>query len=198
MITAAGHDRRRAEILCGALDVFIKEGFADTTFQKISDRCGITRTTLYVYFRNKKEIFSYSIKQLLAKAEGDILLARQRTDGGSIEKITVVLADIFRQLEENRRLLHVVLDYILYFSRSGLDASACVRRRTVRLRHILSSLVIPGIKSGEIKNMEAKAAGNFLYGFIEAAIFRLAVLRQESVGELKETAVAAVRALGQK
>jgi hypothetical protein len=60
------HDKRREEILDKALDVFVEEGYKDTTFQKIAERCGITRTILYLYFSNKKEIFSASIKRLMA------------------------------------------------------------------------------------------------------------------------------------
>ena len=56
------HDKRKQEILEKALDVFINEGYEDVTFQKIADRCGITRTTLYIYFNNKREIFLWSIK----------------------------------------------------------------------------------------------------------------------------------------
>ena len=52
------HEKRRWEILEKALDVFMEEGFEDVTFQKIADRCGITRTTLYIYFKNKREIFN--------------------------------------------------------------------------------------------------------------------------------------------
>ena len=42
------HDKRKREILDKALDVFIEEGYEDATFQKIADKCGITRTTLYI------------------------------------------------------------------------------------------------------------------------------------------------------
>ena len=63
------HDKRRQEILQNALEVFIDEGYEDVTFQKIADRCGITRTTLYIYFKNKREIFTWSIKQLTAGIE---------------------------------------------------------------------------------------------------------------------------------
>ena len=52
MATIVEHDKRRQEILQRALDVFIDEGYEDVTFQKIADRCGITRTTLYIYFKN--------------------------------------------------------------------------------------------------------------------------------------------------
>ena len=51
------HDKRKHEILEKALDVFIEEGYEDVTFQKIADRCGITRTTLYIYFKNKRRTY---------------------------------------------------------------------------------------------------------------------------------------------
>ena len=59
------HEKRRKQILRKALSVFMEEGFEDTTFQKIADRCKITRTTLYLYFRNRQEIFNFSIKQFM-------------------------------------------------------------------------------------------------------------------------------------
>ena len=40
------HEKRKKVILKKALDVIIDEGYEDATFQKIADRCGITRTTL--------------------------------------------------------------------------------------------------------------------------------------------------------
>ncbi|HNY23048.1 MAG TPA: helix-turn-helix domain-containing protein, partial [Treponemataceae bacterium] len=64
MAIVVEHEKRRYEILEKALDIFIEEGYEDATFQKIADRCGITRTTLYLYFKNKREIFTWSIKQL--------------------------------------------------------------------------------------------------------------------------------------
>ena len=67
------HDKRKHTILDKALDVFVDEGYEDATFQKIADRCGITRTTLYLYFRNKREIFISSIRQLTTNIELSLL-----------------------------------------------------------------------------------------------------------------------------
>jgi AcrR family transcriptional regulator len=187
------HEKRRKEILEKALDVFIPEGYVDATFQKIADKCRITRTTLYLYFKNKKDIFNYSIKQLLTKLEEDIRLIRSDDSLDSVEKIIEVIMIIFRNIEENRRLLSVILDYLLHLSKSSDDPGKLVRRRTLRLRHILSTLVIEGIKTGRIKPVNVKTADDYLYSFIEMAIFRLTVLRQETVGDLRETAVFAVR-----
>jgi AcrR family transcriptional regulator len=189
------HEKRRLEILKKALDVFIDSGFESVTFQKIADHCGITRTTLYLYFKNKKEIFNYSIKLMLAKFEEDLRQIVSDMSLGYVEKITNVMLDVFKKLEENRRLLSVILDYLLHLSKNNIDPEQRVRRRTLRLRRILASLVIEGVKSGELKPVNVKTADEYLYSFIESAIFRLVVLQQKNTGDMRKTAAFAVRQL---
>jgi len=189
------HEKRRKKILEKALHVFVDEGFEDTTFQKIADYCGITRTTLYTYFKNKKEIFNYSIKQLLAKAEEGIQHIRRDTSLNSVERLTKVLLNIFGLLEENRRLLSVLLDYLLYLSKSNIDPDQRVRRRTLKLRHILVTIMIEGIKAGEFRALNMKSANDLLYPLVEAAIFRLVILKRKTVGDLRKTAALAVKQL---
>ena len=189
------HEKRRREILEKALDVFMDEGFEDATFQKIADRCGITRTTLYIYFKNKREIFNWSIKQLTVIVEGDLQSIRADESLDAAEKLSRVLGTIIERLEENRRLLSVVLNYLLHLSKSGSDPDYRVRKRTIRLRHILATIVIEGIRSGELPPVNVRVADDLLYGLIEAAIFRLVVLGRPSVAELKHAAELAVQRL---
>jgi len=192
------HEKRRREILRKALDVFVDEGFEDATFQKIADRCGITRTTLYTYFKNKKEIFNYSIKQLLSTVEADITKVRVGTHLHAVDKIIRVISRIIELLEKNRLLLSVILDYLIHISRNNADPNYRVRRRTLKLRHILATMVIDGIKAGEIVAMNVKAADDMLYSLFESAIFRLAVLKQETVADLKITAALTVRLMAKR
>jgi AcrR family transcriptional regulator len=189
------HEKRRREILEKALDVFVDEGFEDATFQKIAGRCGITRTTLYIYFRNKKEIFNYSIKQLLANVENRIQQIIKDTSLGSVDRITAVILDIIGQLEENRRLLSVILDYLLLLSKNGHDPEDRVRRRVIKVRHILASMVIAGIRAGELAPVNIRAADDLLYSIFEAAIFRLVVLKRDTAGELRQAAALTVKRL---
>jgi AcrR family transcriptional regulator len=189
------HEKRRREILEKALDVFMDEGFEDATFQKIADRCGITRTTLYIYFKNKKEIFNYSIKQLLTNVETRIQKIRADVSLGSADKIRAVLLDIIGQLEENRRLLLVILDYLLYLSKSDSNPETRVRRRTLKLRHILATMVIEGVRAGELTPVNVRTADDLLYGLLETAIFRLVVLKRNTVEELKQVVELAVKGL---
>ena len=190
------HEKRRREILEKALDVFMDEGYEDVTFQKIADRCRITRTTLYIYFKNKREIFNFSIKQLLQGIENDITSIKKERQMSYSERLIRVMTIILEGLEQNRRLLSVVLDYLIYASKGDYDPGYRVRRRTVRLRHIMSTLIIEGIKAGEfIKSLNIKDANELLYGFIETAALRLTILRNSSVAEIKGALNLAVRSL---
>jgi AcrR family transcriptional regulator len=189
------HEKRRREILERALDVFVDEGFENVTIQKIAVRCGITRTTLYIYFKNKKEIFNYSIKHLLNEVEAVILEEKKNDALNSVDKIIRVLSVIIDTLEENRRLLTVILDYFRHLSKGDSDPDIRVRRRTVRLRHILATMMIDGIRRGEIAPMNVRTVDDLLYSFLEAAIFRLVVLKRDSARELKQVIELAVRRL---
>ena len=187
------HEKRRREILEKTLDVFMDEGFEDATFQKIADRCGITRTTLYIYFKNKREIFNYSLKQLLQGLENDINEIREKESHSRMEKLIAVMTIIIKTLEKNKRLLVVVLNYLSYLTKGDHDPDYRVRRRTVRLRHILNALMIEGIRAGEFRKINLKEANEALFGFLEAAVFRLSILNRSSVDELKQAMAMTIR-----
>jgi AcrR family transcriptional regulator len=188
------HDKRRREILGKALDVFIDEGFEDVTFQKIADRCGITRTTLYIYFKNKKDIFNFSIKQLLQDLENDITRIREEKLTHT-ETLTKVMMVIIERLEQNCGLLSVIFSYLFYIAKGDYDPDKRVRRRTVRLRHILATMLIEGIKAGEFAKVNVKDANELFYSFLESAVFRMVALKRNNVGELKGAIILAVKQL---
>jgi AcrR family transcriptional regulator len=192
------HDERRQEILERSLDVFVEEGFEDTTFQKIADRCGITRTTLYVYFKNKREIFNFSLKQLLGQVESDLTEVSTRYDIKAAVKLKMIMAIVIERLEENRKLLSVVLNYLLHLAKSGNNPDYRVRKRTIRLRHILATVIINGIRAGELPEMDIRAADDLFYSLIEAAIFRLVVLGKSSARDLIVAAELAIDKLETK
>ncbi len=181
------HEKRKREILDKALDIFMEEGYEDVTFQKIADRCGITRTTLYIYFKNKREIFLWSIKQLTEEIESSLLAIAQADNIPVKERLHKILYTILDTCAENRRLFTVTLTYLLQLKKTGKDPAVRVRRRILRLRHLLSTVIIEGINTGEFKPVNVHNTNELLYSIIESAIFRLAVLDQQDISELRTT-----------
>ena len=109
MAIVVEHDKRKQEILQKSLDVFIEEGYEDATFQKIADRCGITRTTLYIYFKNKHEIFLGSIKELLAALEAALKKIMADSNLNAEATLRAVLSTLADSIEYNKKLFSVRL-----------------------------------------------------------------------------------------
>jgi len=184
MAIVVEHDKRKKEILEKSLDIFVEEGYEDVTFQKIADRCGITRTTLYIYFKNKREIFLWSIKQLTGKLETSLQEIMANADLTCSECLRQIFLRILDECVSNHKLFNVILDYLLQLQKSGKDPGERVRRRVVRLRHLLSQVIITGIDKGEFKNVSVKAVNEMFYSLFEASIFRLAILNKDKLEEL--------------
>ena len=184
MATIVEHEKRKHEILQKALDVFMEEGYEDVTFQKIADRCGITRTTLYIYFKNKREIFIWSIKQLTAGIEVQLMEFIQNKELNASDCLRKMMFLVLDECRENHKLFNVVLSYLLTLQKSGINPAERVRRRVIRLRHLISLLIIRGNNSNEFNNVNIKDSNELLYGLIESAIFRIAVLGQSSIDEV--------------
>ena len=49
-------EERPRQILGAALDVFAEKGFARATMDEIAEAAGITKGTIYLYFKSKKDL----------------------------------------------------------------------------------------------------------------------------------------------
>ena len=182
------HEKRKEEILEKAFDLFVEEGYEDVTFQKIADRCGITRTTLYIYFKNKREIFRWSIKQLLSSIEVRIVSIARDEGIGAAESLEKTLDIILDECEKNARLFKVLLPYLLQMQKSGGDVKKVVERRIVKLQHFINVILIRGRDKGEfcgalsIKDMYA-----MILSVVESAVFRLAVIGETELDSSRGT-----------
>lgn len=193
------HDKRRNEILEKALQVFVEEGYTDTTYQKIADRCGITRTILYIYFKNKREIFIYSIKRFTESLETELKSIIAKTTYTNTQKLKAVTQMIIDTCEANVKLLQIIMDYLQHLSKAGINTAERVRRRIIRLRHLLAGIIIAGQKSGEFNaNIQVKSAIDFFYVIIESIVVRTALLQAHDLDEIKNLSNTFITMLCQK
>lgn len=187
MAIVVEHDKRKHEILEKSLELFTREGYDDVTFQKIADACGITRTTLYIYFKNKKEIFVWSIKQLTGELESKLMEILEDKNLASEDRLRRIMHWIIDLCDQNRPLFNVLLIYLINLQKTGVSAEDRVNRRIIRIRHLLSMIIIEGQKRGEFQKMPVKIVNNMLYSLVESAIFEIAVMNKKDVSEVKES-----------
>jgi len=87
----------------------------------------------------------------------------------------------------NRPLFNVLLIYLINLQKTGVSAEERVNRRVIRIKHLLSMIIIEGQKRGEFKKMPVKTVNNMLYSLVESAIFEIAVLNKKDVSEVKDS-----------
>lgn len=192
MAIVVEHDKRKADILEKSLELFCKEGFEDVTFQKIADACGITRTTLYLYFKNKREIFVWSIKQLTSGVEKELIEILKDKNLSSAESLKKMMSCVVSLCAENRQFFRVLLFYLTNLQKSGVDPEERINRRIIRAKHLLSMIIIRGQKSGEFKPYPVKQINEMFINLLYSVIFEIAVLNKKDVSDVMESVELAV------
>ena len=188
MAIVVEHDKRKYEILEKSLQIFAEEGYEAVTFQKIADRCEITRTTLYIYFNNKRDIFLGCIKQLLQGLEKSLNVILQDKSLSAEEALRQTMTTTIDSCKNNISLFSVLLEYLIQLKKSGKDPKKAFRRRLIRHRHILSQLIIRGIKDGSFKpDLNVHTANELLFSIVESSIYRIAALDENELSDTKKT-----------
>ena len=187
MAIVVEHEKRKREILEKSFQLFIEDGYEDVTYQKIADKLGITRTTLYIYFKNKREIFLWSIKQLTNDVEQELIGIIKNNQIDSIECLKRIFLCIIDIAESNRAFFRVLKMYLMQLEKSGVDINDRVTRRVIRIQHLMNMVLIRGQKKDEIKNLPIKEINSLLYCLLETSIFRLGILNQENLDEMRGT-----------
>ena len=68
-------DRKRAEIIEIAQDLFFREGYAGTSMSQIAAAVGGSKTTLYNYFQSKEELLLAVVRDVVEMSPADYDLA---------------------------------------------------------------------------------------------------------------------------
>lgn len=181
------HHERRDVILTKSLQLFEEQGYHGVTYQKIADRCGLSRTTLYKYFQEKREIFDEAILRVTVQMDADYRIILQQ--GGPVsEQLIRMMEQTFDRLLEQRLLLNVILDYLIHLKRSGKPTIRRITKHTYKVRRLFFRLLLHGVETGELRPMEIRSAANALYGMFEAYIFQMTVTDRLNPDQSKASA----------
>jgi TetR/AcrR family transcriptional regulator len=179
------HEKRKMTILRKAMDVFYAEGYANTTFQKISDRCGISRPILYLYFPNKKTIFRGCILVILHEIENRFRKTMADDSLNTTQKLVALSNILVDRFMEERGLFNVLLEYFYILRSKGDTPRTRVLHMTAGARKVYTALIREGIRKGDLKNCNPNQIYQAIFSLFEAATLRLAILGEDNVEDIK-------------
>lgn len=97
-------DRRRALILEAAIAVFMEEGYAGASMDRVVQRAGGSKATLYRYFPSKADLFAAIIETLVAQMTAPIDHRAVSASGGLATTLTAFARTYLDVLLEPRSL----------------------------------------------------------------------------------------------
>ena len=102
---------RREQILYHASLLFGQKGYHATSISDIIEAAGIARGTFYLYFKNKRSIFSEILDELVVQIQRCIRKIELSDDAPPVEEqIVANVTGVVELLTTNRALLSILLE----------------------------------------------------------------------------------------
>ena len=145
-------DERAPEILEAALASFAEKGFAGTRMDDIAARAGITKGTIYLYFKSKEELFKALARQSIGERILAITQQLEGADGSAAEQLRFVLTTLGHFASTSDR---VVLPRVLLAEAGNFPELAEFWRKEIidRGLGLFTMIVKRGIARGEFRKV---------------------------------------------
>lgn len=180
---SVNHRERKREIKAISLGLFARLGYDAVNFAMIAKASGISRTLLYAYFKDKRQIFNEAIDEatgVVGTRYREIVKSRLSADA----KLRQICISVFALLFDNRDFLCVIVDFLATVRKGGKMPVDRVMRHTVGIRRILHSFVVEAIHRGEYdRALNANRATGLLYSQFEATVLRLTLSGKAELSE---------------
>ena len=157
------HRHANAEhILQDSWELFQRKGYLGVSIDEICLSCGITKPTLYYYFKNKENLF---VEVLLMRLQGFRREIEQ--DGGLEEKLVRITLVILDSFQSDYSLLVRDLEHI----KTPENASKIRDAFSDELFLPITSIMLKAVESGLVQG-DAKFLAHLFMGIVESYIAR--------------------------
>jgi AcrR family transcriptional regulator len=103
----AGYDEQREMILARAAALFARGGYPGTSMNQVAEACGLSKATLYHYYRDKYELLVSIAEGHVTRLQGivDEALAEEPTPAGQLRMLIRRLVEEYASAQNEHRVL---------------------------------------------------------------------------------------------
>ncbi len=140
------------KILESALNVFIEKGFYKARIEDIAKKAGIAKGTVYLYFKNKKELFFSSIINEFEKFYSKMkkILKKEKEPEKKLKKILYLF---YENLKKKRKYFESAIR--LWPGEIGEEIIKLILPRIRKILTEIESILKEGKKKGIFKNLQS-------------------------------------------
>lgn len=146
--------------------VFAKRGYHNTNLSHISQKCGMGRTTLYQYFKNKDDIFYHTVGNALEEIQTQVEVITQNDQMTFVEKIKQIIYQLTEEQKNNNTFI-LLLEVWLVLRRENNEILEDLKGQTQQLKQTIEYLIKEAIDAKEIIPIDSGSLAEAVYTFIE-------------------------------
>src|SRR5437879_8304555 len=148
---------RPAEIVTAALEVFRQRGFAAARLEEVARRAGVTKGTLYLYFKSKEALFKAVVRETIVPviAQGEALA--QSFTGTARELVERLVREYWRLVGETE-LAAIPKPTMAEAATSPQLTRFYYGEVVTRGHRLMAGVIERGIKSGEFRPVHVMVA----------------------------------------
>ena len=172
------HEERKENILRTALKVFAEVGYREANLSLIAERCGISRPTIYQYFKDKDEIYYYAVKLVTGRLFLQLsAIAFDDSVGTEIDKIEKICSVIMEEAEKSEQELTRLMEVMLHEKEFNKDFSEIIYKRTAKLTILFKRLLSRGMQKGTIRECSVDRVSQHIFNLMESFCFQIAFFK---------------------
>ncbi|HZD56394.1 MAG TPA: TetR/AcrR family transcriptional regulator [Anaerolineales bacterium] len=149
-------EERKNQILDAATEVFVHKGFDKARMDDIVDETGLSKGTLYWYFKSKSDII-IAILDRIFQTEFDQLEAQENFDTSATQAFWQFAEMAIKDYTKMIHLMPVAYEFLALAFRNKYVQKA-LKQYFDRYMHILVPIIQRGIDSGEFRPVDAREA----------------------------------------
>lgn len=161
---------RKNQILDAAMVVFARSGFHEARMDDIVQEAGLSKGTLYWYFKSKEEIIT-AISQRLFATDIESVESLLKAEGTVSERLQQLIRERVQGLQEMSGVVAILVEfYAVALHQDGVRQF--IKTYFQNFHDLLVALIQQGIERGEFRPVDATAAATALDAVFEGLIVR--------------------------
>ena len=167
----AKHARRKEarprELLDAALDLFVAKGFAATRAEEVAAKAGVSKGTLFLYFKSKEELFEAVVRENISNRINEGLAELASFEGSTAEALRFAMFEWWNRVGDTKA--SGITKLVMSEASNFPTIAAFYQDNVVKPGHLLiRSILQRGIDRGEFRTLDMNYA---VYSVIAPLIF---------------------------
>lgn len=162
-------DFRTREILEAARRVIAELGYAGASTERIAQEAGISKGTIYLYFKNKEAllsaVFQHGFEVLMARTRAATQRAR-----GSAPKLRALVQAFLEHTEEHQAFYQALQGHPDLGPEGNSEVSEQIRKMTEEYVVFVAGLLERGVRAGELRAIDAQLCARFLMQLLRGIV----------------------------